>query len=366
MAASQSTNPSQAPGLNTNGATGQATGLQPQQPQQPQASNDTGDDWLISNDKHGLLAWTDPNLTITKNQSIQQAWGIVLAMADLFLVLFIMINGIRIAMGGMGFRYAEALEALPRILLAFAAANLSQLFIANLIELNNDLCLGILSAIGNNNLVYAGGVTGTSLITRVITLGITLLGGLFANFIPFVGQLLSAASWLLFAGNLILLLIDGTLWLLYLFLAVQLVIRLALINLLTIMAPLGLACWALPQGAGQQLMRIWLNATFASIMVQFLQLTAYVFGVLLFVPIGGLTKLSAASFFGINPSQLTQFDPGIFFKIAVVWFALRVPGLVQNVATQTMGEGSRNMASTISQAVGAGLSVVSTTVIALR
>ena len=359
MTASQLIDPSQATSnLNTNSATGQATDLQPKA---SQPSSEIGDEWLIGSNT-GLLAWTDPRFTIGQNTQILTAWHGVLLIADLFLVLFIMINGIRIALGGAGFRYADALETLPRILLAFAAANLSQLFIANLLELNNDLCLAITTFAQNKGLVDTGGLTVLTLIESGVNLLIDLVGGIMGGIVSHfisIGKAFTEAALSLFAGSLVSFFISLTLMVLYLFVMIQLIIRIALINLLTILAPLGFACWALPQGAGQQLMRIWLNATFASIMVQFLQLTCYTFGLLLFSPISGLTHF-------IPIIGFLNFDTGVLFKLPIVWITLRIPGMVQNVATQTMGEGSRNTASMISQTVGAAVSVVSTAAIAVR
>ncbi len=349
----QGTAQSSSPAVPMSGPPAQTAGTPSRLPVGPR---DIGDDWLIGNS--GLLGWTDPGIT-SNNPQIKIAWGGVLGMADLLLVLFIMINGIRISLGGVGFRYADALEALPRTILAFAAAHLSLLFVALLIDLNNALCQSILVVARQNNLAYTGGLTITDLVKQGITLLIELIGWILGSFIPYVGEVLQGTAATAFIASFVVFLIDLTLMIFYLFLAIQLLIRIALINLLLILAPLGFASWALPQGSGQGLTRIWLNATFASILVQFLQLTCYTFGLLLLNPVAGLTQhFPVLDFFGI--------EPGMLFKIATLWITLRVPGLVQNVTTQTMGEGSRSMASMIGQTLGVAQSAISTVAIVMR
>ena len=97
--------------------------------------------------------------------------------------------------------------------------------------------------------------------------------------------------------------------------------RLALIDVLLVVAPLGLLCWVLPQTQGWA--RLWSATFFGAVFTQFVQVLA--------LNMGG--------------SLLTELVPmapdaallGIFLGVAVLALTLRIPGLMRNHVGDGLG-----------------------------
>ena len=296
----------------------------------------------IFNSKNGLLVVTDPALT-SENKQVRTFWWVMVAIVFAFTFILFILAGYRVMMGAVGFRYADALESLPRIMLALLGASFSLVFVSLFIALNNSLCQAVSSAVDT-----FGGLPGT-------------YNPNFANATDSIGNILkSFAS--VFIGtfngaDLLNSIISIVVFVLLLMVSVQLFVRLALLNLLIIFSPLGFACWALPQGGGQQLTKLWMNAFFATVMVQFLQWTCYATGNAVFA------GLNAAGIGGFGQPLIPFFQ---VTELAVLWLVLKIPGWLGNTVTNTMGEGSRTVSSTISQTVSAIQSIISTATLVLR
>ncbi|HZC07275.1 MAG TPA: hypothetical protein VE338_16695, partial [Ktedonobacterales bacterium] len=171
-----------------------------------------------------------------QSASVVTLWTWVVGVADAALALLTLWGGYNVIVRhALGARYASAMELLPRLALAALAANLSLLFSSFFVDLNNALCAGV----GQVSL------PGYSAMTAVT----------------------SAQSAAQDVAGLLLALIYGVVGLL---LVLQMLLRLALLDLLIVAAPLGLLCWALPQT--QAWSRLWTSTFVATALVQFLQI----------------------------------------------------------------------------------------------
>ena len=142
-------------------------------------------------------------------------WGTSLAIADAAYVLFVLAGGILL----MGYETVQvstsAKEIAPRLFLGLAAANLSLIFISRAIDLGN----GLASALAGQG---ADPQSACEALSNTIRNSIST-GGIFLILLALVAVILA------------------------LVLAVTYVLRLMAVILLTAVAPLALACYALPQ-----------------------------------------------------------------------------------------------------------------------
>jgi len=321
-----------------------------------------------------LFFVTCPGLT-TESNSIPTptlwTWVLVIVNASVF-ILFVL-TGLRIMLGGSIFRYANAIEVLPSILLALLAANLSLSIITMSLQLNNDLVVQVYNQANNlapttaqyvdgndivtktcNNWWTAGGAAVGGTIGTAIPIPVvgSILGGIVGGFVghtigcdvdPHVtnwndglnnsldpnnvtgGASLTGLSLLFKSMTNLLEFVTGTLALM---LMGQMVVRLLLLNFYIILAPLGIGAWALPGRTGQSLTRMWLQGFFATLFSQFLQVVGLIVIRLL---IGAITSGIYASF---NNSAVNN-DATLLWviQIAQYWFLIRIPTLLGASAT---------------------------------
>jgi hypothetical protein len=176
---------------------------------------------------------------------------------------------------GIGARYHTARHVLPRVALAALAANLSLFFVQVLIDLNNALC-GLPSAALRQVLTLLLGRTDSGLAFGILFLafGVTAL-----------------------------------------LLIAQMLVRLAMLDLLIVTAPLALLCWALPQT--QAWSWLWTRAFISTVFVQFLQV---------------LTLSLGGALIGIFQSENVFFGAmDLLIGLATVYLAIKVPGLIRSL-----------------------------------
>ncbi|WP_201373640.1 hypothetical protein [Ktedonobacter robiniae] len=89
-------------------------------------------------DNSALFFYT-PYKDTVDNPQVHELWTGILMIVDVFIVLILMLNGIRVIFSGMVFRFDKAVEELPGIFLAIIAAHLSITFIMAILGLNNIL-----------------------------------------------------------------------------------------------------------------------------------------------------------------------------------------------------------------------------------
>ena len=209
---------------------------------------------------------------------------ISLPMVDALVVLIVLVSGYLVLFGDMfadGYQYARTV--IPQILLALFAAHASLLICRMLIDLANGL---------TERFAVAGEIAFVEIIMMrdPADLGKALL--------------------ILFYVVVLLIFI------------VQMIGRLALVNLLIILSPFGLVCWALPQTRawGQW----WMQLFVATVFVQFVQVSALALGTILLAAIGGGNTIGTSAF-------------NLIWGIATLFLALRIPDFLSRMGSQSGG-----------------------------
>ncbi len=207
------------------------------------------------------------------NRVVTGLWNVVLRAANALLVVVLAASGLNVLLKDrIGAPYHEAAEIIPRVFVGAALANTSLWAVQLAIDLNNALC-GLIGGASLPGWQDAGG--------RAQTLASTVAGLLY---------LVTA-----------------------LFLILQMLMRLALIDVLIVVAPLALLCWTLPQTQGWA--RRWSAAFTGAVFTQFVQIVALKLGAELFTDLAP----SASGGEALLPSLL---------GIAVLALTIRLPALL--------------------------------------
>jgi hypothetical protein len=236
-----------------------------------------------------VVTRTPPHLSYA-HPKVENLAEQVRAVANAALLVVTLWGGINaIARPHFGFTYHTALEFLPRLAVGALLVNTSGSWTRLLIDLNNALC----EAVGGGDLpVWNRIETGSSVL---VDLAATLI-------------------YLIACGALVL----------------QSLMRLALVDALVVVAPLGLACWVLPQTQGWA--RLWSSTFSAAVLTQFLQVVA--------LSLGGDLLAQAA------PDRADAGALAPFLGVAALALALKIPGLVRTqfgpglAASPTQGSGT--------------------------
>ena len=201
-------------------------------------------------------------------------WRVVRGAANALLALVIVVAGLNVLLKDrLGAPYHEAAEVIPRAAAGAVLANASLDLAALTIDFNNALC----SLIGGASLP-----------------GWQQAGPDLQNFASVVAGLL----YLVVA----------------MFLILQMLMRLALIDVLIVVAPLALLCWVLPQTQGWA--RRWSSAFGGAVFTQFVQLVALKLGAELFTDLTPAGDAGSA----LLPSLL---------GMAVLALTIRIPALLR-------------------------------------
>jgi hypothetical protein len=99
-----------------------------------------------------------------------------------------------------------------------------------------------------------------------------------------------------------------------LLLLLQVLMRLALIDVLLVVSPLALLCWVLPQTQGWA--RLWSSTFFATVFTQFVQVLAL--------------KLGGSLLTDLTPLAPDAFMLTFFLGVAVLVLTMKIPGLMRN------------------------------------
>jgi hypothetical protein len=129
---------------------------------------------------------------------------------------------------------------------------------------------------------------------------------------------------------------------------VQAVIRIGLLNCYILTCPLAFACWALPGGLGQQVVRQWVRGFLSVLLIQVVQLFLITVLPLILPSFPAI----AGDNLGIMQVLLTQLPP-----LLVLWLTVRVPKLVGISATRAIGM-TGVMAGGIMSTVGVAASLL--------
>jgi hypothetical protein len=205
--------------------------------------------------------------------TVQTLWGVVRGIANAALALVVLWGGFNLIFREhIGSPYHEAMALVPRVVLGALLVNTSMSWAQFAIDANNALC----QAVGQTSL-------------------------------PAWDRADAATQALVDAIAMLIYLVTSLLLLL------QMLMRLALIDVLLVASPLGLLCWVLPQT--QSWARLWSGTFFGAVFTQFIQVLA--------LKLGGslLTELTPMA----PDASLLSFLLGI----AALALTLRIPGLMR-------------------------------------
>jgi len=220
----------------------------------------------------GSFITSTPAASTYASPAVADLWGKVRLAADASLALIVAYSGVLIALGKVQRSpYDEALALLPRIGIGLALANGSLWLGQEAILLNNALCAAVGAALPG-----FGQVAGTS---------------------PTLADVLGHLAYLL-TGLLLIL---------------QMLMRLALVEVLLVLAPAGIVLYLLPgtRSWGEK----WSGLFIAAVFTQFVQVLAL--------------KLGEALIGGSGGTGLLDFFTGI----AVLVLVLKIPGLMGGYAS---------------------------------
>ena len=234
------------------------------------------------------------------SSSVITLWTWVVGVADAALALLVMWGGYLVmSRHALDLRAHSAMQMIPRIALAALAANLSLAFATFFIDLGNALSNGV------GQVALPGYAAASATQQDMATLILAVVYAI-------VGFLLVA----------------------------QMLLRLALLDLLIVLAPLGFLCWALP--TTQAWARLWTSTFVATALVQFLQMLALRLGALL---INELT-----------PGRLDSATLTLLVGIAALVLTFKLPGILQNWALRSVGAastmGALEQGAAVVQAIG--------------
>ena len=241
-----------------------------------------------------IITGTPPGLTYG-HDLVQQAWTVVWAVASAALVVILGWMGLTLIISDhVGRAQAGWREMVPRLVLGLVAAASSLWWCA--------LVIDVADAVSGFIAVSLGVSPGDMLRSTLRTLMTAVEAGS-------VGMALLLAALYLIYGFFVL------------YVIVQMVLRLALIDILLALAPIALGLWILPHTAGWG--RHWLRLFMTTVFQQAIQLIALALG------FGFLNEVAAIAAF--EPVQDLVWK--LLMSLAFVYMATRVPSLLGNAGT---------------------------------
>jgi hypothetical protein len=270
----------------------------------------------VNQNSLNFITQTPPAATY-QNAAVIQFTSWSLSVVDAAVAIFIVIAGYNIMIARqIGADYHDVMEFLPRLVLAVLAANFSLFFVQMFIDLVNALNLGVID-------LFA-----LTILTNTIV-GI------------FQGNIVGAG---LFA--FVLAMILGVMDLL---LAWQMLVRLALLILLIILAPLAFLCGALRQTQGY--LHLWSSTFAATVFIQFFQVSALAMGGML------LSYVTGANLFNLGGSILS-----IVTSTGILYLVIRIPSMLRVYALRPVAEAGaasvRTAQGTVEAAAGTALRLI--------
>jgi hypothetical protein len=269
-----------------------------------------------------LLFFTPLDITADNTQVIN-IWNASLTIVNIFVVVVLVFHGINLIVSGTVFRYAQAIETIPGVLLALVAANCSLVFIRFFLGLNGIFCIDIYTwASSVQNIPDKGLLDALQIVPKDLNFDNLSLQDIinnFGNVMPLIKDVLSAM------------------------LLGQIVIRLFFFVVYIVLAPIGLACWGLPGKAGQSMTRLWFTGFTSTVMSQSVQVLAII-----------VVEFSLGPILRIFTVQISGnlIDPGLLndvVHIAFLWFIIQVTGIFESAPARAIVE----IGGAISEATGA-------------
>lgn len=256
----------------------------------------------ILSDPASIVIQTPP-LDSYQDPSVMALNRLFVETVDAAFACLLLIGGYTAIVGPHLQMRSSVAELLPRAILVFLAIQINLTFLGRFIDLENTLSLAVYTTAQVHNFA-------------------NLLAG-FLTFDPSTGLLV-------IIGTIVLLILGVAL-------LIQMIARIALVAVLTAVAPLGLGCLILPQTVRWG--RLWMMSFSTIVLVQLLQVTTLGLGVLF------LTSIGTAGFFHLG-TQLAR----IFLTIGTLSVVLKIPTLLQRGVLFPMMETSqRNQAGSDTQ-----------------
>jgi hypothetical protein len=267
-------------------------------------------DGIVTAISHGLLLSPD----VTRLPQVQALTGKSTWIADtVFVLAFVAAGAITMAGGGDERARYTARDLMPRLIVGFVAAHFSQLLCGRAITVAN----AITAALTSENFDGLG---------AVVAMRAHLQSG---------GGNQASGLLLLVIVAIIVFLLAAT--------AVGLIVRFAVLLVLTAIAPLALACHALPQTDG--LARLWWRSYLGCLAVPVVQAFTLQAGQwMLLDPRHVLPELGLAG----DPGSVAN----LFIVVVLLWTTVKVPGLMRRYAIQ--GNRGNNTIATVVRVVVVG------------
>ncbi len=220
-----------------------------------------------------FISQTPPAATYA-SPTVLALWNLVRIIANSALALVALWSGFNLILRPhLGSPYHEVMELFPRVALGALLANTGLWWARFAIDANNALS----GALGQASLpAWDQADSASQLLAEVISVLVYLV------------------------TSLLLLL--------------QMLMRLALIDVLLVVSPLALLCWVLPETQGWA--RLWSSTFFSAVFTQFVQVLAL--------------KLGGALLTDLTPMAADVSLLAIFLGIAVLAVTMKIPGLMRN------------------------------------
>ena len=306
-------------------------------------------------------------------QPVTTLFGYMETIGFVLIIPSILLLGYEIMLGASTFRYAGALEGLPRVFLGGAAVAVSFTLVQMLIHLENSFTTAIIllhteqpfprSLVNGFPVPYqiSGEPLGSyrGMVVPMSRWGCAMNGfaGIFspnllrdlASNIPLISSFTHLAGTVTTMSDLIGRLAGMTMTILSMLLWVQVFVRILLLNYYTLVAPIAFGCWALPGGVGPNVVRLWGRGFLSMLFVQAIQLFVLTTMPLLLPPLP--QSFNSIGGEGILLTTLLQFPP-----IMVLCVVLTAPTLVGASITKALGAASV-VTREIVIAVGTGVKI---------
>jgi hypothetical protein len=231
----------------------------------------------------GILDWASSfGFMFSTPRTLTYGHAVVIHMYDWLLDVVDAAMGLFLIIGGYNYlfgQYRSFRELAPRLVLAAIAAHASLYFLGQFIEMQNALCWGIQQALltaGIGNLKLPWGAINIVTAPEYVVL-------------VYLIELLVAVL-----------------------LIVQMLTRIALLDLLIVLSPVGLMCFALPQTRAWG--RLWAQAFVSTLIVQFIQLLCIAMGSALTVSFGHASDTPVTILVGIAALFLAWKIPGMMLS----------------------------------------------------
>jgi hypothetical protein len=316
-----------------------------------------------------LFFLTSPADTIGQ-ATVLKLWGIMLIVVDVCGALMLILNGLYIIIGGTVFRYARAVETIPGMLVALIAAHISLIFIGVFLGFNNAVVYDLYQWAGNNiNISMQSGIMETE---QVIPANVSpgdcpsnyLSGPACAQTvhvdvlskIQITPQSLDFTSMLQNITSLFDML-SVVVKIMSLMLLAQVLIRLFFIDLYIVLAPIGIACWALPGKVGQPVTRMWFQGFLSTVLVQFVQVVALILVEALLLP---LFNYFYPHIINISHPVMQVDTLVMILNIALLWFVFRIPSLFEAAPMRSLIEAGQSMSAAVGMSISVQIGMMQT------